>query len=122
MAQRAKKPCAYPGCRELVAGGERHCEVHKKKVQQQADARRGSAHERGYTYRWRKYSAWFLRQPENAICKLQLQGCSRVSECVDHIDPPDGPDDPRFWDTNNHQGACIHCNSAKGHRKMEGNK
>jgi 5-methylcytosine-specific restriction protein A len=36
---------------------------------------------------------------------------------VDHIDPPDGPGDPRFWDTANHQPACIHCNSVKGHKK-----
>jgi 5-methylcytosine-specific restriction protein A len=120
MPTRAKKPCAYQGCASLVDGGERYCEKHRKKVQQQVDEHRGSANDRGYTYRWRKYSLWFLRQPENVMCKLQLDGCTKLSECVDHIDPPNGADDPRFWDTDNHQGACIHCNSVKGHRKMEG--
>lgn len=120
MAMRAKKPCAWLGCGAIVPGGERYCEKHKKRVQKQDDKRRGSANDRGYTYRWRKYSSWFLKQPENVMCKLQLPGCTRVSECVDHIDPPNGSDDPRFWDTENHQGACIHCNSVKGHRKMEG--
>jgi len=122
MAMRAKKPCAYPGCAALVDGGVRHCDKHgqkvQKKIQKQADERRGSANDRGYTYRWRKYSSWFLNQPENVMCKLQLNGCTRVSGCVDHIDPPDGPDDPRFWDETNHQGACIHCNSVKGHSKI----
>jgi 5-methylcytosine-specific restriction protein A len=94
MAMRAKKPCAWPGCGVLVAGGDRYCEKHSKRAQQQADERRGSANDRGYTYRWSKYSSWFLKQPENVMCKLQLPGCTRVSECVDHIDPPDGPDDP----------------------------
>lgn len=120
MPSRAKKPCNYPGCNELIDGGQRYCDKHKKQVQQLADERRGSANDRGYTYEWRIYSIWFLKQPENVLCKLQLPGCTRLSKCVDHIDPPDGPDDPRFWDKDNHQGACIHCNSVKGHKKIDG--
>ena len=57
---------------------------------------------------------------ENQFCSLRLPGCTFIAQCVDHIDPPDGPDDPRFWDKNNHQPACIHCNSVKGHRKIVG--
>ena len=118
MPSKAKRICNHPGCRELVDG--RYCEKHKKQDQRVRDERRGSAHERGYTYRWSKYSKLFLSNPENVFCKLQLPGCTNLSECVDHIDPPDGPDDPRFWDPNNHQGACIHCNSKKGHSKQVG--
>ena len=120
MANRALKFCAWSGCSELVQGGTRYCEKHAKLSQQQADERRGSANERGYTSRWNRYSKAFLKKPENQICKLQLPGCTMVAKCVDHIIPPKGANDPLFWDKSNHQGACIHCNSVKGNRIMEG--
>lgn len=118
MPNRPLRICNHPGCHELVRSG--YCEKHKQQDQQQRDQRRGSANERGYTYRWQRYTKVFLANPENVFCKLQMPGCTNISECVDHIDPPDGPDDPRFWDPHNHQGACIHCNSVKGHRKQAG--
>jgi 5-methylcytosine-specific restriction protein A len=118
-----KKMCGYSGCSRLVTPPERYCERCKPKAQQQVrqrDQHRGSAYSRGYDYRWSKYSKLFLANPKNVFCKLQLPGCTNLAECPDHIDPPDGPDDPRFWDTNNHQPACLHCNSVKGHTKIEG--
>lgn len=118
MASKAKRICNHPGCSELVDSG--YCEKHKKQNQRQRDQRRGSANQRGYTYRWQKYSKLFLSNPDNVFCKLQLPGCDNLAECVDHIQPPDGPDDPRFWEPRNHQPACIHCNSTKGHRKQVG--
>jgi 5-methylcytosine-specific restriction protein A len=118
MATRPLRPCSYPGCPELVKSGK--CEKHARRAQQEYDKQRGTAAERGYTYRWQKYSQWFLKQPENVFCKLQLPGCTNLSECVDHIDPVNGADDPKFWDRKNHQSACLHCNSVKGHKKMEG--
>ena len=27
---------------------------------------------------------------------------------------------PKFWDKANHQPACIHCNSVKGHKNIKG--
>ena len=118
MAMRPLRPCSHPGCPVLVREGK--CEKHAKREQKEYDKRRGSAHQRGYTYRWSMYSKAFLANPDNVFCKLQLPGCTNLAECVDHIDPPDGPDDPRFWNTKNHQSACIHCNSAKGHTKIIG--
>lgn len=118
MPTRPLRPCSKPGCPNLTT--ERFCAEHKKSEAQRYDKERGTAASRGYTYRWQKYVKWFLRQPENAFCKLQLFGCKNISQCVDHIDPPDGPSDPRFWDPCNHQAACIHCNSTKGHRYMKG--
>jgi 5-methylcytosine-specific restriction enzyme A len=118
LPSRVKRPCAHPGCRELVEHGR--CDKHKKQDQKQRDEQRGSAHERGYTSRWSKYSKWFLRQPENVFCKLQLPGCKNISECVDHIQPVNGADDPLFFEPINHQSACIHCNSVKGHRYVKG--
>ncbi|KXG42866.1 HNH endonuclease [Tepidibacillus decaturensis] len=118
MPNRPLKPCSYPGCTNLTR--ERYCEKHKKQEQKRYDEHRGTAAQRGYDWRWQRYSKYFLKQPENAFCKLQFPGCTRLAQCVDHIDPPDGQNDPRFWDTNNHQAACIHCNSVKGHRYIKG--
>jgi 5-methylcytosine-specific restriction protein A len=119
MAIHPLRPCNHPGCPALVVNG--FCEKHKKQEQRRYDRQRGTANLRGYNYDWAKYSKWFISQPENIFCKLQLPGCTNISECTDHIDPPTGPDDPRFWDTSNHQGACLHCNSVKGHKKIKGN-
>ena len=120
MPMRPKKPCAAFGCPALIEAGTRYCEKHKRQEAKRYDWERGTAAQRGFTGHWQRYSKWFLRQPENIFCKLQLPGCANVSQCVDHIDPPDGPNDPRFWDPENHQSACIHCNSVKGRRKMKG--
>jgi 5-methylcytosine-specific restriction protein A len=125
MPSRPKRPCAHPGCPQLVDKG--FCEQHQKykrietKEQRRVqDQRRGSAHERGYTSKWQRYSQWFLRQPDNVFCKLQLPGCTNLAQCVDHIQPPSNPDDLLFWRPENHQAACIHCNSVKGRRTMVG--
>lgn len=124
MGITARRFCKHAGCSALVGGLSRYCEAHKAEEQEaerRAEARRGSARERGYTTRWNKYSKHFLSRPENQFCKLHLDaGCAVVAQCVDHIDPPDGADDPKFWDRNNHQAACIHCNSVKGRRRVVG--
>lgn len=118
MPTRSLHFCNHPGCSELVT--DTYCTEHAVMHVKQQDKARGTAHERGYGYRWQQYSKAFLRKPENQICKLHLPGCTILAQCVDHIDPPDGPKDPRFWAHSNHQPACIHCNSVKGHRKLKG--
>lgn len=118
MPLKALKPCSYPGCRELVRNGSR-CEKHQKQQEKEYDARRGSAHSRGYSSRWQRYSRWFLSQPENQLCKIKGPRCKILAECVDHIQAPKGKDDPLFWDANNHQAACIPCNSWKGNRYLK---
>lgn len=120
--QKAKRFCQHPGCSNLTEG--KFCEEHRADElmsAKQRDIRRGTAQERGYTKRWSRYSKAFLARPENQFCVLHIDSqCAGIAQCVDHIDPPDGPDDPRFWDRSNHQPACIHCNSVKGHKKQRG--
>lgn len=118
MPNKPLRPCSKTGCMELTS--ERFCVEHKKDEQKRYDKQRGTAAQRGYNYRWQKYSKLFLKSPENAFCKLQLPGCTRLAECIDHINPPEGANDPRFWNTKNHQAACIHCNSVKGRRYIKG--
>lgn len=120
----ARHFCRHPGCPALVGGSSRYCDAHKadeQEAERRQDERRGSARARGYTTRWNKYSKWFLSLPGNQFCKLHIDaGCAIVAQCVDHIDPPNGADDPKFWDANNHQPACIHCNSVKGRQRQPG--
>lgn len=110
------RPCAEPGCPALVGGGR--CQAHAR----QRDQRRGTAHQRGYTYRWSQYSqAWLRRFP---LCGLRVDGllhdehsqCVRegritAAACTDHIlGPKHGGD---FWDPQNHQSLCLPCNTRK---------
>ena len=60
MPYSAPRPCAHPGCGELVKAGR--CDKHKKQTQRRQDRDRGTAHQRGYTARWQKARASFLRQ------------------------------------------------------------
>ncbi|MCK9268492.1 MAG: HNH endonuclease [Alkaliphilus sp.] len=123
MPVRPRRPCAYPGCPELVGAGERYCSAHRKQEQKYYDKQRGTANERGYTYRWNKYSKWFLSQSENQVCKLRLdKRCKLIAECVDHIVPPSGPNDSLFWDEKNHQASCLVCNSIKGRKAIRGSE
>lgn len=113
MASRAKRPCGYPGCSNLVDKG--YCDKHKSKSEN-----RGTASQRGYNYKWSQYSKRFLQRPENTFCKLQLPGCTNIAKCVDHIVAVNGADDPLFWNTSNHQAACIACNTKKGKQTIKG--
>ncbi len=118
MPARALHFCNHLGCSKLVT--DTYCIEHAALHTKQQDKNRGTASERGYGWRWQQYSKAFLRKPENQIYKLHLPGCTILAQCVDHIDPPEGPDNPRFWEKTNHQASCIHCNSVKGHRKLKG--
>lgn len=116
--------CKCPGCAQKADDISGYCSAHKGESQRHGISRDRHllpAHIRGYDKRWERYSKWFLSQPQNQMCALRLDaGCTIIAQCVDHIDPPDGARDPRFWDRSNHQPACIHCNSVKGHRFIRG--
>lgn len=132
MAIRSAKFCKLDGCKNIVRGASKYCSEHQAEAEAEAqrreqarqkrgDMKRGSSRERGYSTAWSKYSKAFLAKPENKFCKLRLDsGCAVIAQCVDHVDPPENAKDPRFWDKTNHQAACIHCNSVKGHRKIVG--
>lgn len=110
MPTKPKRPCNRPGCRKLTA--ERFCEQHRTEEYKRQDRERGTAAERGYGYRWQKYRAWFLK--ENQLCaECKRQGKLTAATLVDHIVPVTGPDDPLFWDTDNHQPLCDRCHNIK---------
>lgn len=112
MATRSMRPCTHPGCGALVTAGR--CERHQVAVRRADDQRRGSAHSRGYDYRWRKYAKRFLR--EHPLCECPVcragAGVVRQSEVVDHIVPHRG-DMALFWDPANHQAMAKQCHDRK---------
>ncbi len=77
---------------------------------------------RGYTYRWKRYRLWFLRQHPLCQCGPECcpDGCTKASSDVDHIQPVTGPDDPLFWDETNHQALWHDCHSRKTARENGG--
>ena len=106
MATAAKRPCTWPGCRELVSGGSR-CSQHAR----QADRERGTAHERGYTTAWTKARAAFLSA--HPFCKVHREQNALVAAViVDHVIPHRG-DKVLFWDSRNWQPLCKPCHDRK---------
>jgi 5-methylcytosine-specific restriction protein A len=110
MPKSPMKPCSHFGCGQLVSSGA--CAVHKKEVRKRHDDQRGSASERGYTSRWTKARATYLRsRPLCLICKAA--GRLVPATVVDHIIPHRG-DQTLFWDKeNNWQPLCKPCHDKK---------
>lgn len=79
----------------------------------EADKRRGTFRERGYTTAWTKLSTWYRSLPENVECAC---GCHKEPEMVDHIDAVTGPDDPMLLDIRNLQAMTHACHTKKSMR------
>ena len=122
MPPAPRRPCKHPGCKELVSNGP-YCGQHEKKKaeivkieRKKYDNERGTSHSRGYDYRWRKYSKQY--RLDNPLCVMcEKDGKLTLTQCVDHIIPVSGPDDPLFWDENNHQSLCHAHHSEKTARE-----
>jgi 5-methylcytosine-specific restriction protein A len=105
MPFKAKHPCNKIGCRELTDG--RFCATHHK----QREYGRGTAHQRGYNTRWRKYRMWYIK--EHPLCaQCQDNGKITPTYAVDHIVPHRGDYD-LFWNEDNHQPLCEHHHNSK---------
>jgi 5-methylcytosine-specific restriction enzyme A len=83
----------------------------RAKAREHSEIQRGTAHSRGYTYRWGKARARHLQeQPLCAHC-LKADKVTAARE-VDHIKPHRG-DMTLFWDRDNWQSLCKSCHSRK---------
>ena len=90
MANRAKRPCAKPGCPGLVDPPERYCSDHAAygaAKQQEHDNWRGTSCSRGYDRAWRAVAALALRR-DCGTCQycLARKIVSTATE-VHHIKP-----------------------------------
>lgn len=129
MAGLTAKLCAAPGCGALVRPPARRCAFHEQRQQEaakQADQRRGSRHERGYSNAWIRASrAYRAKHPFCVECQ-QRESRLVAAEHVDHIQPPryreamESRDPVRiteakrlFWNSSNWQPLCRTCHSRK---------
>lgn len=87
----------------------RSCPTCSAKRKAAADARRPTAHARGYDTKWQKEKSAWLAKPGNRLCAC---GCGRTANMVDHIIPPKG-DMKLFWDRSNWQAMHSSCNTRK---------
>lgn len=113
---RAWKPCSTPTCPELVPPGTSRCDDCKA----EADKRRGTATERGYTSKAHRlgFRKGVLKQdPVCVLCKR------RPSTVADHyplsrrdlIDAGMDPDDPKHG-----RGLCKPCHDTETARNQPG--
>ncbi len=120
MALSARRPCRWAGCHQLADCGS-VCALHASAAieqQRQRDAKRGSAHQRGYTSAWRKARARWLREhPLCTMCPVQTpaHAATEVDHRIAH-----GGDQTLFWDESNWQGGCKSAHSAKTARENGG--
>ena len=107
MPFKPKKPCAHPGCPELVPTGTRYCEKHR--VLHPEAIRSASA--RGYGSKWQRVSKEYLAR--HPLCVKCLEA-GRVTQAtvVDHVKPHRG-DKRLFWDESNWQPLCKPCHDRK---------
>jgi 5-methylcytosine-specific restriction protein A len=81
----------------------------RQETNQEADARRGSATSRGYTHRWSKARAtWLKRHPLCGYC--QLEGRVVAADLVDHLYPHRTFPDV-FWLTAFWVSCCTSCHN-----------
>lgn len=115
MPYSPRRPCAQPGCPQLVSGSS-YCTAHQRaRRAARGETPRGNRHERGYTNTWAKASKVFLAQ--NPLCRrCAEQGIVRSAQVTDHISPHKG-DTALFWDERNWQSLCKPCHDAKTARE-----
>lgn len=105
MPTAPKRPCSHPGCRKLVSG-DACCDEHRREKQKQQDAKRGSAHARGYDSKWRQARVGYLRKhPLCVHCQQEQPPRLVPATVVDHVVPHKG-DKALFWDSSNWQPLC----------------
>ena len=103
MAIGAKRICTYPGCQRTSS--TTRCEAHPY----ERPRRQGG---QNYGRRWRNLRNAFIKA--YPLCKhCQEKGRIKAAQDVDHIDPFDGPDDPRKYDWTNLQSLCRSCHNKK---------
>lgn len=107
-------PYAAPSissCGCVVAPGERcaHMIAADRERKARHDAQRPTARERGYTTKWERERAEYLKA--HPRCTM----CGAPSRVVDHVTPHRG-DRRLFWQRSNWQALCTPCHSSRKQR------
>jgi 5-methylcytosine-specific restriction endonuclease McrA len=106
MPMRPTRPCAQPGCPELVRGKGRYCAKHARKIERtrkkESEKNRPTAAQRGYGTEWRKIRDEFLSH--HPVCERCGAEATQVHHRLDRR--LGGGDD---WD--NLEALCKSCHS-----------
>ena len=107
----AMKICNQPGCGKLISDLTSHCPRHVALVKTEKEAGRKTAHQRGYTSKWRTARLGFLsKHPLCVLCRVD--GVVTEATVVDHIEPH-RMDKVLFWCRDNWQSLCKKCHDHK---------
>lgn len=107
MPYKAMKPCAHPGCPELVPSGQKYCERHAT-LHKDEDVRPGRKHGNPYST-----SRWQILRRQVLMAHPVCQICGKtIADTVDHIKPHRGNED-LFYDPDNLQALCKACHNKK---------
>ena len=120
MPRRPLKPCAYPGCPNLVKPGERYCKEHKKNRYKQYDeTKRNKEAKKIYNSRqWRKVRETKMKEC-GGLCEMCLkEGRIVKADVVDHI--VELKDGGCAFCLENLQCLCNACHAKKTARAREG--
>jgi 5-methylcytosine-specific restriction protein A len=116
MPTAPRKPCAYPGCHELIDAKARHCKAHEADQRRRYDERRGSSASRGYDHKWRERRLAHLKG--EPLCRKCLEhGRITAATVADHITPHRG-DAALFCGPL--QSLCASCHSSTKQREEGG--
>jgi 5-methylcytosine-specific restriction protein A len=113
MPTKPMRPCRWTGCPHLTLHPSGYCEQHLKQERRRYDDQRGTANQRGYTYRWRQASALFIAgHPLCSYCQEKDPPVITAAVLVDHFVPHRG-DMELFWDETNWRSCCDECHRIK---------
>lgn len=118
----AKRPCARPGCRNLVERG--YCAacapVHSAKARSEATRVRGESKRWYNSARWKAARKGYLaKHPFCADPYRRHVPRLEMATDVDHVQPHRESWE-MFWDPANWQGLCKGCHSTKTAREDGG--
>lgn len=108
MPSRPLRPCAEPGCPELVKAAR--CATHERAAQKRKDTKTAEARAFYDSPRWRKVRAWYRKR--HPACEECLRaGRTTPATLVDHIVPV-RLGGAKFADANL-QSLCDPCHQRK---------
>jgi len=111
MPLKPARACRAPGCSCLTSDHSGYCDSHNRQSRRIQDTERGSAAERGYTYRWQQSRLQYLRN--HPLCvECEREGKVEAAVVVDHIKAHRGDYD-LFWDESNWQSLCKYHHDIK---------
>lgn len=108
MPRAPNKPCAFPGCPELIEHGKTHCYAHERAAQREYNRyKRDPNSNARYGRRWREIRQRFVS--ENPLCEeCAKEGRLTPAEEVHHIIPMSHGG---THDWNNLMALCKSCHS-----------